>query len=125
MYTHYRIWKHVVEEGYKRVAVLEDDVQFTKQALALLPKLFQNIDQETTKRGKMWHYLFFRRHALRNVKDETVSFSSRAKGCTLRARLLFAFDEKAIRWNAIPCEFHAYFLICHFKICLLNFLEIL
>ncbi|KAJ8903049.1 hypothetical protein NDN08_006364 [Rhodosorus marinus] len=70
--SHRRIWKDVIDKGYRRVLVLEDDVFLTNQTWLMLPDLFRLVDEAQEIHKKAWHYIFFRRNAIRNVRDEKV-----------------------------------------------------
>jgi len=70
--SHRRIWRDVIDKGYRRVLVLEDDVFLTNRTWLMLPDLFRLIDEAREIHQKEWHYVFFRRNAIRNVRDEKV-----------------------------------------------------
>ncbi|KAK0421217.1 hypothetical protein QR680_015119 [Steinernema hermaphroditum] len=47
--SHYRIWKDVVEKGYKRVLVFEDDLRFLENGTQRLLETMEDIDAHQTE----------------------------------------------------------------------------
>eukprot|EP00190_Bangiopsis_sp_CCMP1999_P001326 CAMPEP_0198729944 /NCGR_PEP_ID=MMETSP1475-20131203/21918_1 /TAXON_ID= ORGANISM="Unidentified sp., Strain CCMP1999" /NCGR_SAMPLE_ID=MMETSP1475 /ASSEMBLY_ACC=CAM_ASM_001111 /LENGTH=402 /DNA_ID=CAMNT_0044492675 /DNA_START=55 /DNA_END=1266 /DNA_ORIENTATION=+ len=69
-YSHFRIWKLIVERGYSRVLVLEDHIRLHGDVLQKMPQLFEKVDQAAEEKGKPWHYMFFGRYALKGDNEE-------------------------------------------------------
>ncbi|CAD5229225.1 unnamed protein product [Bursaphelenchus okinawaensis] len=55
--SHYRIWKDIVDNGYERVIVFEDDIKFSENATTILREFMEDI----IKRQTEWDFVYLGR----------------------------------------------------------------
>lgn len=70
--SHYYIWQEVVEKGYEKILIIEDDVRFEYKYRAKMHYLFQEIEEK----GFNWDLIYVGRKILR-AKDEAYLNGSR------------------------------------------------
>jgi len=71
--THLHIWRDAWKQGYNRILVLEDDVVLTEAIMDRLAGYLVELDAlAAASKDATWHWLYLRRVALRNTRNEDV-----------------------------------------------------